>query len=540
MRSYLGLLLIHLDDGSVVAALREAVDLVPADPPSATRARVLVALGGMLAEMDRHTESMAVLERGLDAARRAGSEPSGQRPLEATGLDLLAPRRIELAAIEQLGHDLAALGDVEAGIANIVTARAMAIDLGLRGRTGETWHWQTAVLLEAARLEEAVAVGLEGAAYAAQHGLVGTFDPSFAADALFALGRWDAARALGVEQRRLTSAVHEPFVEARHALLEVARGDFTAASRRLRHQRARADQTLFPRLLGPYVAAHAELALWKEDPITARDVVVDGLPRIEAARDAWIGHVAPLYALGVRAEADLADRARAGRSEVMLPEPLESGRALLARMQRLADEIAAERPVYKQQADAWLATCEAELSRLEGVSDPDRWATAAQAWGALQMPYPRAYSLMREGQAALAGPRDRARAAAAVRAAWVLAGPLGARPLLRKVEELAERAGVRLGPEPAESDRAASRTGRVGRSDEPYRYVLTRRELEVLDLLATGRSDGDIASQLFISKKTVSVHVANIRRKLGAESRVGIITRAIGSGLLEGLSSRTS
>ena len=122
----------------------------------------------------------------------AGSEPSGQRPLEAIGLDLLTPRRIELAAVEQLGHDLAALGDVEAGIANIVAARAMAVDLGLPGRTAETWHWHTAVLLESARLEKAVAVGLEGAAYAARHGLVG-FDLSFTIDALFALGRWNDA-----------------------------------------------------------------------------------------------------------------------------------------------------------------------------------------------------------------------------------------------------------------------------------------------------------------------------------------------------------
>ena len=167
--------------------------------------------------------------------------------------------------------------------------------------------------------------------------------------------------------------------------------------------------------------------------------------------------------------------------------------------------------------------------------------TAAAGWDALKMPYPRAYSLMREGQAALAGSGDRARAAAAVRAASVLAEPLGARPLIGKLEELADRAGVRLGPEPAESDRAASRpTGRVGQRGDRRQYVLTRRELEVLDLLAIGRSDGDIASQLFISKKTVSVHVANIKGKLGAESRVEIITRAIGLGLLEGQSPRTS
>lgn len=52
------------------------------------------------------------------------------------------------------------------------------------------------------------------------------------------------------------------------------------------------------------------------------------------------------------------------------------------------------------------------------------------------------------------------------------------------------------------------------------RHDLTVREREVLQLLAAGRSDGEIAEVLFISKKTASVHVANIKGKLGANSRI--------------------
>ena len=48
---------------------------------------------------------------------------------------------------------------------------------------------------------------------------------------------------------------------------------------------------------------------------------------------------------------------------------------------------------------------------------------------------------------------------------------------------------------------------------------LTGRELEVLRLVAAGRSNRDIANQLFISPKTASVHVSNILGKLGAASR---------------------
>jgi DNA-binding NarL/FixJ family response regulator len=48
---------------------------------------------------------------------------------------------------------------------------------------------------------------------------------------------------------------------------------------------------------------------------------------------------------------------------------------------------------------------------------------------------------------------------------------------------------------------------------------LTPRELEVLRLVAAGRSNGQIAEALFISRKTASVHVSNILAKLGVHSR---------------------
>jgi DNA-binding NarL/FixJ family response regulator len=48
---------------------------------------------------------------------------------------------------------------------------------------------------------------------------------------------------------------------------------------------------------------------------------------------------------------------------------------------------------------------------------------------------------------------------------------------------------------------------------------LTEREREVLDLLAEGRSNREIAAALFIAPKTASVHVSNILGKLSAASR---------------------
>jgi DNA-binding CsgD family transcriptional regulator len=66
------------------------------------------------------------------------------------------------------------------------------------------------------------------------------------------------------------------------------------------------------------------------------------------------------------------------------------------------------------------------------------------------------------------------------------------------------------------------------------RHDLTPREREVLELLAAGRSDGEIARALFISKKTAAVHVGNIKGKLGASSRVEIARIALRSGLVDG------
>jgi DNA-binding CsgD family transcriptional regulator/class 3 adenylate cyclase len=58
--------------------------------------------------------------------------------------------------------------------------------------------------------------------------------------------------------------------------------------------------------------------------------------------------------------------------------------------------------------------------------------------------------------------------------------------------------------------------------------ALTAREREVLVLVASGHSDGEIAAALFISRKTASVHVSHVKAKLGANSRVELALMARG------------
>lgn len=86
---------------------------------------------------------------------------------------------------------------------------------------------------------------------------------------------------------------------------------------------------------------------------------------------------------------------------------------------------------------------------------------------------------------------------------------LGAEPLLAEIRALARQADLRLAVERPEGD---------GPSDLE-RLGLTPRETEVLQLLASGATNRQVATQLFISTKTASVHVSNILAKLGVATR---------------------
>jgi DNA-binding NarL/FixJ family response regulator len=62
---------------------------------------------------------------------------------------------------------------------------------------------------------------------------------------------------------------------------------------------------------------------------------------------------------------------------------------------------------------------------------------------------------------------------------------------------------------------------------------LTVREREVAALVAQGKSNGEIAAELVVSKRTVETHIANILSKLGATNRAQIVRWAIEAGLVK-------
>jgi DNA-binding NarL/FixJ family response regulator len=139
----------------------------------------------------------------------------------------------------------------------------------------------------------------------------------------------------------------------------------------------------------------------------------------------------------------------------------------------------------------------------------------------------------RAAEALLARRGDRDLAADLLRQGHATATALGAAPLRRELERLARLARVELtGDRPAGDD--ASDGGPAAPAAAVASLGLTARELEVLALVAEGRSNRQVADALFISAKTASVHVSNILAKLGVASRVEAAAVAHRLGLLDG------
>ena len=70
------------------------------------------------------------------------------------------------------------------------------------------------------------------------------------------------------------------------------------------------------------------------------------------------------------------------------------------------------------------------------------------------------------------------------------------------------------------------------RSAEPIK--LTKREIEVLSLVIEGRASKEVADLLYVSKRTVDFHLANIYDKLQVTNRVQAFRRAVRLGLISG------
>jgi len=103
-----------------------------------------------------------------------------------------------------------------------------------------------------------------------------------------------------------------------------------------------------------------------------------------------------------------------------------------------------------------------------------------------------------------------ARVRLAIASRYVITGDLGAAPLRREIERLAKRGRLDLGIEPPRREATQDVLASLG---------LTTREREVLALVATGRTNRQIAAELFITEKTAGHHVSSILAKLNVHGR---------------------
>ncbi|HWS44315.1 MAG TPA: response regulator transcription factor, partial [Acidimicrobiia bacterium] len=330
------------------------------------------------------------------------------------------------------------------------------------------------------------------------------------AEALIRRGRWaDADDLLGrMDDRGITSCVFGP--QAIRALLCIRRGNLDQGEAHLGHADELSAGLDTVQVRGWCHLLRAELALERGDPAAAYEEIEHALSVAAGTDDNT--YRPEMLALGNRALADEYEHARARGRRIDTDKYHRLAASFVEQAGthvELYEEIAGRCP---PRTSAFLATARAEESRLH-ASDPDLWRAAAAAWDEATEPYFSAYSRWREAESALAGRGGRGRATEAAQVAWQTCVELGAVPLQQRIERLAQRARISLTPAVPESTHSP-------RHDIAEDLGLTAREVEVLAELARGRTDRQIADDLFISKKTASVHVSNILRKLDAANRI--------------------
>jgi DNA-binding CsgD family transcriptional regulator/tetratricopeptide (TPR) repeat protein len=263
-------------------------------------------------------------------------------------------------------------------------------------------------------------------------------------------------------------------------------------------------------------AARGEVALGNELTVRARAIIGDEAPHQYEAHLAWTEAELARIAGNEAAARAAVDRGLAGGEKMLgrytwplvwLGLRIETGTEAPARdrvdaLARVAEGLDSA----TTSAMHYQATVAAELAG----DDPTAWQAAADGWREGNEQLLLAYSLYRLGRTT----------SDALREAVAIARGLGAAPLLAEAEALARRLRVDIP------------VGDQGRAASDDRFGLTERELDVLRLVAAGRSNSEIGKELFISPKTASVHVSNILGKLGVARRGEAAATAHQLGLL--------
>ncbi|MEZ0068530.1 DNA-binding CsgD family transcriptional regulator/tetratricopeptide (TPR) repeat protein [Streptacidiphilus sp. MAP12-20] len=455
--------------------LERALELLEGRKPSAVLAELLhrQACDGLLGVPTR--EHLDIARRSAEIAEQVG----------ATSLRLHA--RLTLGMLH------CAFGELDAGAAllgELLEQAEASGDVDLRSRVYTNLASHHEIQGRSRQAAEVARAGLAMIRANGMTGYSGTIILGNLAEPLISLGELDEAERLLAEEPDWSGQrAHRDFMERLRGEVALLRGDVAGAAEHLAECRRTGmlwqPQKLVPTALlglriavaqGRYAEARAELT-----------AVLEG-ERAEGHDRVWWS----LLAAGAAVEAD------ARHLPTMAP-----GRAeVLTRIREAASGLTTELPLLA----GWSAVLDAELARAEGTATTAQWRRATDALATLECPHPRNLAWYRLAEA-LAADGDRTAASAAAREAEALGCRQGNQLLLHDLRLLADRARLSLSEEPAQ----------VVADDDSFH--LTPREQDVLKLLALGRTNRQIAEELFISPKTASVHVSNILAKLDVTGR---------------------
>ncbi len=504
------------------AVVREQLDLLPPDAPDADRGQLLAALASSLIHLDTQedprtyvAEAVALLPEEMTTQRAkvlalqarvlsafGDVEEARQAGLEALGLaerdDM--PRLVTDILTTLVGLDKEqrsdeirhALLDVIAKARAAGAANAEIRGLYLLGRLHQDRaDHQESMDAFAEAVQRGAAAGTPWAPFAGMSRFMG-------ASVAYACGRWDEAARLARVVGQSPPDDYEAMFRSLEANIRAARGDRTVTELFgvLRPQWGREG------LIGIW-GSSAELELHEQDgdataALDSYDTVVSTLT--VTWRELFQARLRlAALTLGVLGTA-AADRSAEERADLH-PDAVRlhtDGR----RVYHFHREAGFR---FGPEAVAWSQRLEAEWLRWRWLAqvDPPGEDELVEAWREAERLF-EAYGAVFE----LA--RTRARLAAVLRATGDNAGA-------RRTADLARDAARGLGAAPLLDELTAQ--GSTALRAAPAADVLTPREREIIAHVAEGRSNGEIGKLLFISTKTVSVHVSNILGKLGAASR---------------------
>ena len=476
-----------------VETAQQALAMLPRDEVSSERASLLTWLARTRHLRGRYHEALSDGEAALAAAIAAGD------------------RQSETEALNTLGMSQIIVGDFELGVQRLRRAIDIArqdedID-GLRSAYSNLAD----ILNLSGRTAQALEIAREGLAATSTRVPQGRdWLMLTVSDLSFEMGDWETSQThLVCSPDRLAGRLLI-FRLLRGIELALGRGEDTAAAEHLERLEPLISQTAEPQWIGAWGALAGELRRRQRDLPAARAVVDQALDRIELCTDD-VMRIARASAVGVRIEADIAQRARDLRERAQERDAITRAKLHVDRLKAAGQDGG---PVER----AWRTVGLAELARARGRPDPKLWSKAAEEWDAMDRPFQAAIARWRAAEAHVET-GDRQSAAPPAAQALGTAQRLGAQWLVDELSGLAERARLDLshGTAPPRPTGANGNGADSSEPDDPF--GLTRRERQVLALIAEGATNRQIGAALYMAEKTASVHVSRILSKLGVHSR---------------------